>query len=86
MGYRKAAKLRRCQYVSGHYRTSKNGTTYWVDGHIRNEIGPLIPITKQRSDSENLRDAKKTLLFLAGPATLGVTWVILLILNITEAK
>jgi len=37
MGYRKAAKMRRRQYVGGHYRTSKNGNTYWVSGHMRND-------------------------------------------------
>ena len=37
MGYRKAAMMRRRQYVRGHYRTSKNGNTYWVDGHTRND-------------------------------------------------
>ena len=37
MGYRKAAMMRRRQYVSGHYRTSKNGNTYWVEGHMRND-------------------------------------------------
>ena len=36
MGYRKAAMMRRSQYVRGHYRTSKNGNTYWVGGHSRN--------------------------------------------------
>jgi len=36
MGYRKAAMMRRPQYVRGHYRTSKNGNTYWVEGHGRN--------------------------------------------------
>jgi len=37
MGYRKAAMMRRRQYVGGHYRTSKNGNTYWVSGHTRND-------------------------------------------------
>jgi len=37
MGYRKAARMRRTQYVSGHYRTSKTGKTYWVGGHVRND-------------------------------------------------
>ena len=37
MGYRRAAKMRRTQYVSGHYRTSKNGKTFWVEGHMRND-------------------------------------------------
>ena len=32
--------MRRTQYVSGHYRTSKNGNTYWVGGHVRNDRGP----------------------------------------------
>ena len=41
MGYRKAAKLRRTQHVSGHYRTSKSGKRYWVEGHIRNDPGPM---------------------------------------------
>ena len=36
MGYRKAAMMRRPQYVRGHYRTSKTGKTYWVGGHSRN--------------------------------------------------
>ena len=39
MGYRKAAKLRRTQHVSGHYRTSKSGKGYWVEGHVRNDPG-----------------------------------------------
>ena len=39
MGYRKAAKLRRTQYVRGHYRTSKTGKTYYVSGHVRNDYG-----------------------------------------------
>ena len=39
MGYRKAARLRRTQYVRGHYRTSKNGTTHYVSGHVRNDCG-----------------------------------------------
>ena len=37
MGYRKAAKLRRTQYVRGHYRTSKTGKTCYVSGHVRND-------------------------------------------------
>ena len=37
MGYRKAAKQRRSQYVSGHYRTGENGDLHWVDGHTRND-------------------------------------------------
>ena len=41
MGYRKTAKLRRTQHVSGHYRTSKSGKRYWVEGHIRNDPGPM---------------------------------------------
>ena len=41
MGYRKAAKLRRTQHVSGHYRTSKSGKRYWVEGHVRNDPGPM---------------------------------------------
>ena len=44
MGYRKAAVLRRTQYVSGQYRTNKNGTTYWVEGHVRNEL-PSMPFS-----------------------------------------
>ena len=36
MGYRRAAMERRPQYVRGHWRTSKNGHTYWVEGHGRN--------------------------------------------------
>ena len=39
MGYRKAAKMRRTQYVRGHYRTSKTGKTYYVSGHVRNDYG-----------------------------------------------
>ena len=35
--------MRRTQYVSGHYRTSKNGKTYWVEGHVRNDPGPAPP-------------------------------------------
>jgi len=37
MGIRRAAQRRQRQYVRGHYRTSKNGNTYWVDGHMRND-------------------------------------------------
>ena len=37
MGYRKAAMLRRTQYVRGHYRTNSKGESYWVEGHVRNE-------------------------------------------------
>ena len=32
---------RRTQFVRGHYRTSKNGKTYWVSGHVRNDMPPL---------------------------------------------
>ena len=39
MGYRKAARLRRRQNVSRHYRTSSKGKTYWVNGHTRNDYG-----------------------------------------------
>ena len=39
MGYRKAAKMRRTQYVRGHYRTSKNDNVYYVSGHMRNDYG-----------------------------------------------
>ena len=39
MGYRKAARMRRTQYVGGHYRTSSKGKTYWVNGHTRNDYG-----------------------------------------------
>jgi len=39
MGYRKAAMMRRRQYVGGHYRTSRNGKTHWVEGHWRNDYG-----------------------------------------------
>ena len=38
MGYRKAAMLRRSQYVRGHYRTNSKGESYWVEGHCRNEV------------------------------------------------
>jgi hypothetical protein len=37
MGYRRAAQLRRSQYVRGHYRRGKNGDLHWVSGHMRNE-------------------------------------------------
>ena len=37
MGYRKAAMMRRTQYVGGHYRRGKNGGRHWVRGHVRNE-------------------------------------------------
>lgn len=39
MGYRKAARMRRTQYVRGHYRTSRTGKTYYVSGHMRNDYG-----------------------------------------------
>lgn len=39
MGYRKAAMMRRTQYVRGHYRTSRTGKTYYVSGHMRNDYG-----------------------------------------------
>jgi hypothetical protein len=45
MGYRKAAKLRRTQYVRGHYRTSKTGKTYYVSGHVRNDYGSGCCVT-----------------------------------------
>ena len=41
MGFRKAAMQRRKQHISGHYRTNKNGKTYWVEGHVRNDPGPM---------------------------------------------
>ena len=41
MGYRRAAMERRPQYVRGHWRTSKNGNTYWVGGHGRNGWEPM---------------------------------------------
>ena len=31
--------MRRRQYVGGHYRTSRNGKTHWVEGHWRNDYG-----------------------------------------------
>jgi len=37
MGYRRAAQLRRSQYVRGHYRRGKNGDLHWVSGHMRND-------------------------------------------------
>jgi hypothetical protein len=40
MGYRRAAMERRPQYVRGHWRTSKSGHTYWVEGHSRNGWEP----------------------------------------------
>ena len=43
MGYRKAAMMRRHQYVGGHYRRSKKGKMYWVSAHSRNappDFGP----------------------------------------------
>lgn len=39
MGYRKAARMRRTQYVRGHYRRSRNGNSYYVGGHVRNDYG-----------------------------------------------
>ena len=35
MGYRKAARMRRTQFVRGHYR---NG--HYVSAHVRNDMGP----------------------------------------------
>ena len=40
MGYRKAAMMHRYQRVRGHYRTSRSGKTYWVQGHDRNGPPP----------------------------------------------
>ena len=40
MGYRKAAMMHRYQRVRGHYRTSRSGKTYWVQGHDRNGPSP----------------------------------------------
>ena len=43
MGCRKAAMMRRPQYVSGHFRRSSKGKRYWVKGHSRNSWKPGRP-------------------------------------------
>ena len=68
MGYRKAARMHRTQYVGGHYRTSSKGKIYWVNGHMRNDYGgPVLP----------RRRTIMLILLIAGPFTFGFTWVVM---------
>ena len=68
MGYRRAAQLRRTQFVKGHWRRRKSGTRYFVKGHTRNGS-----YTALNSPIFFL------ILIVAGPFTFGLTWLVALI-------
>ena len=64
MGYRRAAQLRRTQFVKGHWRRRKSGTRYFVKGHTRN--GSYAPLGST---------VFFLILLVAGPFTFGLTWL-----------
>ena len=75
MGYRRAAMRRRPQYVSSHWRRSKNGNYYKVSGHARN--APLY---------EPNEPAFVIGMVIAGFFTFGITWIALVAYFIITAK
>ena len=72
MGYRKAARMRRTQWVGGHYRTSSTGKTYWVNGHVRNDY------SRQRGhlSDRDVRLANQLGLLFVGTLIVGLLVVV----------
>ena len=64
MGYRRAAQLRRTQFVKGHWRRRKSGTRYFVKGHTRNGSYTALGST-----------IFFLILIVSGPFTFGLTWL-----------
>ena len=80
MGYRKAAMMRRTQYVGGHYRTSKTGKNYWVSGHMRNDSLGLRSV-----QWPHIRWGLIWAIFFA-PLTLGLSFIPWLVHQVLKSR